>query len=347
MFDRMFQYMDVPILQAELRHQRRGGRADRRGWLRWLTILLLGAGLASAALLFAIEFAAAASIDFDLRLTELEALVVVAGHVIPSVVLIPITALVNFVLMFRTLTLSSDVIAREERGGTWHILLLTDQSPARIAVGKWWATVANLAPQYGLLTALRVGVSIYLGLERYRIDYFYYGTTSRQFLSQTRPLPFPVEPMTLIGGAALIALFTFGNLLFTAALGVLVSSLRRTSHAGERLIMALGLRAVILVVPAALLLWLGEVAYDSSVPMPYTTYVTLTTGLSAGGVSLLDNGSLVSAALLADGRLNFVLWRPYTQYVPIGIALFTLGFYALITGVALRASVRSLRKATP
>lgn len=350
MFDRMQQRMDVPILQAELRHQQRGGRTARRGWLRSLSILVLSAGLASAALLFVIEFAAAASLDFRFRLTELEGLIIVAGHILPSVVLIPLTALVNFALMFRTLMLASDVIAHEERSGTWQILLLTEQPLRRIVVGKWWATVLNLAPQYGLLAALRIGVVIYLGLERYRIDYFYYGSSSRQFLAHTQPIPFRVEPTTLLAGAALITLFTFGSLLFTAALGVFISSLRRTGHAGERMVMALALRLVILIVPAALLIWLGGLVYDSSVPTNLQlSNHELTVYVSSFGFSLLDNGSLVAASVLTTPRyaLNFVLLRSYTQYFPPEIIPFLLGFYALITGVALRAFVWSLRKATP
>ena len=107
--------------------------------------------------------------------------------------------------------------------------------------------------------------------------------------------------------AALIVLFGFANLLFTAALGVLVSAVRRGGHTGDQVAIAFVLRTVLLGLPALLL-------------FPQTRQSNYYASAAANALmfSLLDNGTLVSAAYLTAPRhqLNFVVGTTYSQFYP-------------------------------
>ena len=255
--------MRSPILRAEFSHQTTAGGSTARP-LRLIVRLILIVGLATSLLVTGMEFWAAIDWNFSGFLIQSDALIVIVGHVLPSVILLPLTLMVDVVLVLRTLLLAADAIARERRGRTWQLLILSAQTPRQLVIDKWWATVLHFTPQYLLLAALRVGVIVYIGLERYRIDYFYYGINSHRFLMQTQPLTFLVAPSTLILGAAVITAFTLVNLLFTAALGGLMAAIWRSGRTVEQMIFALVLRGVLLGFPA-LLLWstvAGSPFYD-------------------------------------------------------------------------------------
>ncbi len=324
--------MRSPILRAELHYQRSGAGGRSR---RWFVRLIFGIGLAVSLLVVGMEFLAAISWEFGQLLIQSDALIVIVGHVLPSVILLPLTLLVDVVLVLRTLLLAADAIARERRGRTWQLLLLSVQTPRQLVIGKWWATVLHFTPQYLLLAALRVGVIVYIGLERYRIDYFYYGSNSHQFLMHTQPLTFLVAPSTLILGAAVITAFTLVNLLFTAALGVLIAAIWRSGHTVEQMILAVVLRGVLLGLPA-LLLW------STVAGSPFPDAVLRQT-LS---VSLVDNGTLITAALLTSPRnqLNFLLTPTGTGFYLPTLIPYLLSGYVLIAGAALLIAVRRVKR---
>ena len=326
--------MRSPILRAEFSHQAAAGGITARP-LRLIVRLILSVGLATSLLVFGMEFRAAIDWNFSGSLIQSDTLIVIVGHVLPSVILLPITLMVDVVLVLRTLLLAADAIARERRGRTWQLLILSTQTPRQLVIDKWWATVLHFAPQYLLLAALRVGVIVYVGLERYRIDYFYYGTNSHQFLMQTQPLTFLVAPSTLILGAAVIAAFTLVNLLFTAALGGLIAAIWRSGRTVEQMIFALVLRGILLGFPA-LVLWstvAGSPFYDS----------VLRQTLS---VSLVDNGTLISAALLNSPRhqLNFLLTPTGTGFYLTSLIPYLLSGYVLLAAGTLAIAVRRVAR---
>lgn len=343
-----WQPVDSPVLQAEIKHQQDSRGIVQRPGYRWGARLILGIGLVTSLLVFAIEFVASWNWEYSAALAQSESLVVVIGYVLPSVILQPLTLIVDLVLVFRTLLLSSDAVAREQRGRTWQLLILTAQSPRKIVVGKWWATVLHLAPQYLMLSALRVGVVVLMGLEYYRIQYFYFGNNSQQFFSQTRPLPFVVSTSTLVVGAVLITLFTFANLVFTAAFGMCVSAVSRSARVGLQAGIAFALRIALLVSVAVPLLVVGNQArYVRLSSNPAVVYSDVAdAALGAFGFSLLDNGTSVTAAFLTQPRyaLNLTFFRIYTPVLPPESMGFLFGFYALLTVLFLGAAVLIIRR---
>ncbi len=325
--------MHSPILRAELHYQRTGGRRARR-WLVVLTRVFVIGGLLSGLALFALELWSAVIVS-DLTLLIGDTLQLLVLNLLPLILLLPLTLVAHFTLLLRTLMLSSNTIRREQRQRTWQLLLLTDARTAQIVIAKWGATILRLTPAYLLLALLRVGVTVFVGLELLRFDNFYYDRNSVQFFFEIKRLPLFVHPLLLVLGAGLITLFTFGNLLLTAALGVLVSVLRRGGHGGDQVALGLILRTVLLGLPALLIF----------ANLPGRPFNEMVFG-NALGLTLLDNGSLVSAALLTAPRyrLNFVVGSSATQFYPPEVIPYVLGVYALITLGALVLAIGLARR---
>ncbi len=322
--------MNVLILQAERRYQRQSGNLIRRRWLRLLEDAVLIAGLVIALGLFALEvWSAAVHTDLAMLLADHNLLQLLILNILP-LLLLPLTLVVHFGLLLRALMLSTGVIRREQIGGTWELLRLTDQSPARIILSKWAATISTLASQYFALALLRVGVIVFIGLELFRFDNFYLNRNSVQFFFAVKPLPFVIEPRFLVIGALLIVLFTFANLLLTTALGVLISAVRRGGHVGDQIAIAVVLRTALFALPALLLIPQVQSA-------DYYTAVTMNTL----GYSLLDNGTLISAAFLTEPRdhLNFSIGTIGSTYYPADVIPILFGVYALIVVVSLAAAI--------
>lgn len=342
--------MNSPVFRAERQHlQMIAARtlSSRRRLERWGLLALFSGALLIAALLFGMELLAATNAGFATSLVAQASTMNMIAHVLPSFFLVPATILLHLVFLLQLALQSSDVILRERRSGTWQILLLTERTPRQIILAKWWAVVLHNLPFCLVLAAMRLGTIIYLGLERYRIDYFPTFRTTAAFPYTVRPLPFVVDVSTLLLGAALITLFSVANLLFTAAAGVLVSAVKQGRRSGERVALTFIAQLVIMGLPAVLLLLGAEEVYNQSVPIaPPTTNFVLTTHLSALGISLVDNGILASAAFLTAPRyiLNFVLERPYTQFFPPGVIPLTLAFYALAAAATLIASIHVIRR---
>jgi hypothetical protein len=329
--------MPSPILDAELRYQRRIGAGIQRRWLHRMSALVLIAGLIVSIVLFGLElWSAKVSVDvINLPLLfRHDTLQLVILNLLP-LILLPLSLIVHFGLLLRTLMFSSGVVRREQLGGTWQLLALTNQSPTRIIVSKWAATLVHLAPSYLLLALLRVCVIVFVGLELFRFDNFYVDRNSVQFFFAILPLNFALHPDALVVGALLIILLTFINLLFTAALGVLISTVRRGGHLGDQVAIAFVLRTMLLVLPALFL-----IAQTSSMNYyPAASTNTL-------GFSLLDNGTLVAAAFMTAPRhqLNFVVGPTYSQFFPADTLGYLFGFYLLITLLSLAAAIRFARR---
>lgn len=329
--------MVSPVMRAELHYQRRSAIPVRHTILRRLGTVVLVAGLIIALSLVVLElWSALARTDLTALLGGQDALQLLLLNILP-LLLLPLTFVFHFSLLLRALMFSTGSIRRERLGATWQLLQLTDQSPARIILAKWIATVWHLAPHYLLLSVLRVGVIIFVGLELFRFDNFYIDRNSVQFFFAVKPLPFRVQPEMFVISAALVVLLTFANLLFTSALGVFVSVARRSGYSGDQVAIAFVLRTVLLVFPA---LWLISHAQQSSY-YPATTANTL-------GLSLLDNGTLSAAAVLSAPRhqLNFVIGGSYSQFFPPDTLAYLLGYYVVLILLGLGAAFWSARKET-
>ncbi len=326
--------MHSPILGAELRQQRSIGVVRSRRVLRWIINGVMIAGVLIALGLFALELWSALLVKDLTELIPSDALQRLMLNLLP-LMLLPLALIVHFGLLLRTLMLSSSVIRRERLRGTWQLLLLTDQTAAQIVIGKWGATILNLTPLYLVLAALRVGLMVFVGLELFRFDNFYYDRNSTAFFFETKPLPLLVHPQMLVLGAALITLFTLLNLLLTAALGVLISVVRRGGHGGDQVALGLILRTVLLGLPALLILFNTQ----------GRDFADMVFG-NALGSTLLDNGTLVSAALLTAPRyrLNFVVGSSATQFYPSEVIPYVIGVYALIMAGAMALAILLARR---
>lgn len=129
------------------------------------------------------------------------------------VVMVFVTVIWHFLLMFRTLALAANSISREKQAQTWEMLVLTGIDARQIVRGKWWATVQKQALQYGLLAILRAGAVIWFAYSQ--------GVPFRYYQGAIVLLPGAIE---IVLAGVLISLFTFLNLLFTAACGVMGSA---------------------------------------------------------------------------------------------------------------------------
>ena len=331
--------MGFPIMRAELRYQRRSGVGVERKGLRALGNAILIAGLMVATLLFVLElWSAHASVDL-LNLPLLfrhETMQLIVLNLLPLLLLL-LTGIYHFGLLLRTLMFSTGAVRRERSGSTWQLLALTDQTTVRIILGKWAATIFNLAPSYLLLAVLRVGVIVFIGLELFRFDNFYINRNSTQFFFSILPLNFPLHPEALLIGAGLMIVLTFANLLFTAALGVLISTVRRGGHMGDQVAIAFVLRTTLLVLPALLLI----------AQTPSLNYYPAASANTLG-FSLLDNGTLVAAAFLSAPRhqLNFVVGPTYSQFFPADTLGYVFGFYALIMLFSLGGAIHFAQRNT-
>lgn len=342
--------MNSPLYKAERQHLQllAAHTLSQRGKLaRWLSVALFGGAFLITVLLFVMEILASLNPGFAAAVVEHANVVLILAHYAPSIWLIHIAILLHVLVLFQVVFQSSNSILREKHNGTWDLLLLSSQTPWQIVLAKWGAIVRENLFLGTWLVALRFGTMLYLGLERYRIDYFNPNRNPAELIYDVRYLPFRVNISTLMLGLGLIVLFTFANLLFTAAVGIFISALKHGGNAVERIIVTFVTRLMVLAIPAALLLLAAEAVYNEVIPIyPETSNFVLTTHISSLAISLVDNGTLASSAFLTMPRyaLNFLLHRPYTQLFPPSTIPLTLAFYALACVTALYLAVRAMQK---
>jgi len=65
-------------------------------------------------------------------------------------------------LMFQTISLAANSIAREKESQTWDMLVLTGIDARQIVRGKWSATIQRQLPHYLVLGILRMGATAVL-----------------------------------------------------------------------------------------------------------------------------------------------------------------------------------------
>ncbi|MCB9454424.1 MAG: hypothetical protein H6671_00390 [Anaerolineaceae bacterium] len=128
----------------------------------------------------------------------------------------------HFVLMFQTLSLSANSIAREKLKQTWEVLILTGIDARTVVLGKWWATVRRMGRQYLLLGLLRACIIGWVGAATTRSLYAYYASA---YGGVNRITPPGLSYFLLL--VLVVMVFTLANLGFTAACGVAASAQSR------------------------------------------------------------------------------------------------------------------------
>lgn len=304
-----------PIMQAELRFQRRAARGRR--WWRWLARSVTLLAVMLALILYGGELAGA--------LLQRDPTPIGERFGVGVALLMVFTLALHFALMFRALALGANSIARERQGQTWDMLVLTGIDARQIVLGKWWATVRQLWRQYALLAVLRAGVIVWMAASTSRLITFIYVSSSSYYLGTASfSLPAPLD--LLLAGVIVFAL-TLANLAFTAAVGVSASGEARSGALA--LVRAIFMRAALLIVAAFLLLWLSGMV--SLLSFPAAEFPGRVASL------LLDNGASL-AGELAMYRSDYYGLVSANAVLPT--ALLGLVAYALLTWAVLELAQR-------
>ncbi len=306
------------VMKAELAFQRRSTRAG--GCLVYLLGFLLYLSLLSA---LGVYVCALLTAVFQTNL--LEPLKAVGFF---PILLIIFATIWHFILMFRTLMLAANSISREKQAQTWETLVLTGIDARQIVRGKWWATVQKQWPLYALLAILRVGAVIWFAYSQ--------GVPFRYYQGVLVLLP-GVADILLAG--VLISLFTFMNLLFTAACGVMGSAsaqrgtMAALSGIANRLAMTLG--------PVVIFAFL--IIRLNISPSPVFEVVIRSM------VTLADNGVTFGIEMVALDYQYQDFSSVSTNGFTILAALVSLGMYAALTWFTLwwaeRRAVRAMASA--
>lgn len=305
----MILFQENAITRAELSHLRRltATKSLFRQATHWSRLAML-AGWA-AAVLFIL-----------LKLPQGRPGVLLWEEIAPLVILLLTgTFILHFVTVYRSLMLASEATMRERRARTWETLLLTGINTRQLVMGKWWAALRVLWPDFLLLAFLRAGAVIALGVA-FDFDRF---------------MPAPVLPQAdrIALVVALSIAFTLANSVFSAAAGV-VGGLITTRNDGVALPAAEVIRVCSILIPIVLLTLLGLL-------LIYLPAGSLVSGdallpLLLFILCLLDNGLFGSAALL----------NPLTAH-PGAFLLAALGaiaFYPLMTVLLLTAGQYAARR---
>jgi hypothetical protein len=239
------------------------------------------------------------------------------------------------VTLIRALLLASETIAREQRTGTWETLLLTGVDAGQIVRGKWWATVRHVWPSFLMTALLRLGVVTWVGLF-FGVDY-----------ANSSPF-YPQPSQMLISSALTIALGVVSSALASAC-GVLASLISRRN--GTTLVLAIVVYAGVLAANLVVFglaahffnwrLYLASSLYINDYARPSWQAFHI---LSAAGVSVVDQGSILAVTML-QYQLHYTVYTfYYTMNSLVGGVLALLIYPALTWAVLRLAQVLAVRQ---
>lgn len=235
---------------------------------------------------------------------------------LPFKLLFPLCVVIwDFWLMFRTLVMSANSIARERNAKSWELLLLTNATTRQIVVAKWWAVVRRQWRDYAQLAIMRIGAISFLALNFSvnfsfgQFPYFSYGSQG-PLTEPYRTTVFLITISIVLLSAAIIAALTMLNLMFTAACGIVGGSI--SQRAALALPFGVIIRFILIIIVAILagvpgyLVLKPDIETFAYYPDPVLNTVFLI--LALVGVSAVDNGSIAAGLLIRFGY-NF-RWIP-------------------------------------
>lgn len=348
-----------PIARAEYLHQQRSLYIRRaRRWQRPFIWLLRALAIFTAVFIIAFEGVNLLLGSDSSRLMQVsEPLAFALMYALPIIALLPFTLLLHVRLLIQVQSGASDAISREKRGGTWENLLLTQVDGHRIVLGKWWATLRSIFPAVWLLLLLRVGTVVWGALVAHRLSFNqqWQGATGQfEWVFRFNEYSAPQYPARILLAAALLLLLTLATFAFAAAGGVITSLLSRRSSIGLGL--AIAGRALFLVGLAVGIVWASawwmnhnytSRSYaDSNDYYDYYTSLeyNIVTALAYGGMSLVDNGTLLSMMTVRND-IPYDTSSYYSYYSSANYAyefnrrvaalVISIGVYALLTWLML------------
>jgi hypothetical protein len=211
--------LDNPIARAELAHQRQPSEHWRG--LRWLIKAAFWVALVISFYMVWVAFITKLATRLPSPGLATEC---VDTFTYPLFVVFLVS---HFSAILQTLALASNSIAREKRNGTWDTLLITRVDARQLVLGKWWATVRRMWPNFLAAGTLRLGLVSWLGIH-VALTSSGYPTTLDPNLHET------------LLAAATTLLLSVANSGVTAAFGILASLLTQSS--GRVLMLAVVLR---------------------------------------------------------------------------------------------------------
>jgi hypothetical protein len=229
--------------------------------------------------------------------------------IFPIMLLFPLCVMIwDLWLMFQTLIMSTNSIARERTGENWELLLLTNVSVRQIVSAKWWAVVRQQWTDYVLLALMRIGAvsllafSFDVGFSPGRFPYFSYGSSGPVVEPHITTVFLTAISIVLLS-AALIAVLTMLNLMFTAACGIVAGSF--TKRSWRMLPYGIGIRLLpvsIIAILAGVPSYLGlkpDIETFNYYPDPIFNTICLI--LLFMGITVLDNGGIAAGLLMRFG----------------------------------------------
>lgn len=319
---------DNAVARTELAYQQRSSRTPRRWW-SWIGRGLHALIMAISVILFLIVLLWSLGVESVTRTDDhIEVMTWALGAVV---------VIYHFILMFRTVVLSSNSLVRETHNNTWEMLVLTGINSEQIAQGKWSGTVRNMWRQYALLGVMRAGVAVWYGAYSSR-DYLFMWQT---FTTEDLQIAYPSALHILVGGLSVWVL-TMVNLPFTAACGVLASAqVRRNALAIGR---AFGVR--LLSIFALFFCWLIIIGVGlGSIRFPVRPDPFFSQAAQVSIFNVLDNGASTGVNLGSVVFYSTTYGDIPPNFVAHALAVaVSIGLYGLTTGLILRMAQQGLSK---
>ena len=258
---------------------------------------------------------------------------------LPSL-LILFTSYYHLYLMFQTMSLTANSIAREKEGQTWEMLVLTGIDARQIVRGKWWATIQRQFPRYLLLSLLRSGATTAIAISL-TSSFYTYST----YYNNNPQMP---HLLTIVLTTGFGVVFTLASLGLSAACGVMGSA--KSNRSMLAILRGFGNQVVITIIPVIVTLFIVSRLYPPTISSAYRSLYEV---IAIGTGSLIDNGVLwLSSPLYISNTFNASAVP--SPIAPVNLdwaaaALVTVAWYAALIWFALwRAEKRAVKAlATP
>jgi hypothetical protein len=321
--------LDTPITRVELRLQQRERPRSIWGWIGFVLVVAMFAAavVVLGYQLWDYQFFDTSSFDNDILPILAE-------------VLVAMTTLWHFRILFQTVVLSANSISREKQSGNWDLLILTGLDAQTLIRSKWTATIRQQWRRYVRLGVMRGLAACVVGIPTM--------TSAWQFREFG---PGVWYPLLLCGlTIAFLVGMSLLNLLLTTAFGVYTGvrynrPLAALGYAfGWRLFALAGAGGIFMFVFYLLVI---SVAFLSNDPVTQMIGYPLALGLT-----LWDNGSLAGLGIMGlpwwqylnfgDGNLDRILRDCFLIVGLVGGVLTAIGLYVWMIRRLLRLAARRL-----
>jgi hypothetical protein len=255
-----------------------------------------------------------------------------------AVLVLIVQAVLNLVLLLRTLTRATSIAGRERTSAwNWEAFVLTAVDADTVIIGKWAAVVRSLWREFLWLGILR-GLSFPVAIMLYQIHGDYpYLRQGRYFLADF----IPVLP-TLLFVIVAIAALTFAQLPLMSAIGVLAAS--RRAHQPVNVARAFSTWLLIMlgtsVLIASLFFVYNQYVFDRENMASRIYYSWLAVDSRVLETTILGTASIADTGIFSPALLTTAAFYAEPPHWSRGLIFgLVLAIYAFWTWAALRLSI--------